>query len=259
MNSLNWPQSWQVLICLLGKSSNHYNFSYTGWQQSFHTNWMWICGSLAHVNKNCRKLQILIGIITTFSENFIQNKQVWPQLQPKTWSEAILRMYRSLNHFIIDSLQKCFLEAVIDCLEIQSWLKSEIVPNLMSSLSKAASKMHFWRLSMIKWCKLLYILKINHWLVVAPPHPPRLPKTKTTITTTATTTTTTTTTITYTLAPSRLPCGPTACHRLGRPHPTTRHNHTTCGTSWSTNHDSPPTTLLWVDTTSWPNRLWSRM
>ena len=121
---------------------------------------MWICGSLAHVNKNCRKLQILIGIIPTFSENFIQNKQVWPQLQPKTWFEAILKMYKSAHHFIIDSLQKCILEAVIDCLEIQSWLKGEIVPNWMSSLSMAASKMHFWRLSMIKWCALLYILRM---------------------------------------------------------------------------------------------------
>ena len=121
-----------------------------GWQQSFHTIWMWICGLLAHVNKNCRKLQILIGIITTFSEKIFQNKQVWPQLQPKTWSEAILRIYKSVHHFIIDSLQKCILEAVIDCLEIQSWLKGEIVPKWMSSLSKAAFKMHVWRLSMIE-------------------------------------------------------------------------------------------------------------
>ena len=98
--------------------------------------------------------------MSTFSENFIQIIQVWPQLQPKTWSEAILRIYKSLHHFIIDSLQKCILEAVINCLEIQSWLKGEIVPNWMSSLSKAASKMHFWRLSMIKWCKLVYILRM---------------------------------------------------------------------------------------------------
>ena len=34
------------------------------------------------------------------------------------------------------------------------------IPNWMSSLSMAASKMHFWRLSMIKWCKLLYILRM---------------------------------------------------------------------------------------------------
>ena len=74
------------------------------------------------MNKNCRKLQILIGIIPIFSENFIQNKQVWPQLQPKTWFEAILKIYKSAHHFIIDSLKKCILEAVIDCLEIESWL-----------------------------------------------------------------------------------------------------------------------------------------
>ena len=85
---------------------------------------------------------------------------MWPQLQSKTWSEAILRIYTSLDHFIIDSLQKCILEATIDCQEIQCWLKGEIVPKWMSSLSMAASKMHFWRLSMIKWCKLLYILRM---------------------------------------------------------------------------------------------------
>ena len=39
----------------------------TGWQQSFHTIWMCICGSLVNVNKDCRKLQIVIGIIPTFS------------------------------------------------------------------------------------------------------------------------------------------------------------------------------------------------
>ena len=89
---------------------------------------------------------------------------MWPQLQPKTWSEAILRIYKSAHHFIIDSLQKCILEAVIDCLEIQSWLKGEIVPNWMSSLSITASKMHFWRLSMPltmgKMVQLLYFLRM---------------------------------------------------------------------------------------------------
>ena len=67
----------------------------------------------------------------TFSENFIQIKQVWPQLKPQTWSEAILRIYTGLDHFIIDSLQKWILEAAIDRLEIQSWVKGEIVPNLI--------------------------------------------------------------------------------------------------------------------------------
>ena len=73
---------------------------------------------MAHVSKNCSKLQILIGIMSTFSENFILINQVLPQLQRKTWSEAILRIYSSLDYFIIDSLQKCILEAAIDCLEI---------------------------------------------------------------------------------------------------------------------------------------------
>ena len=46
--------------------------------------------------------------------------QVWTLLKPLTWSEVILRIY-------------------IDRLEIQSWLKGEIVPNLISSISMAAS------------------------------------------------------------------------------------------------------------------------
>ena len=54
----------------------------------------------------------------TFSENFIQINQVWPQRQPKTSSEAILRIYSSLDHFHIDNLQKCTLEAAIDRLDI---------------------------------------------------------------------------------------------------------------------------------------------
>ena len=74
---------------------------------------------MVHVSKNCSKLQILIGIMSTFSENFIQIIQVWPQLQPKTWSEAILRIYKSLCHFIFDSLQKYIVEAAIDRLDIQ--------------------------------------------------------------------------------------------------------------------------------------------
>ena len=90
---------------------------------------MLICGLLVHISKNCSKLQILIGIMSTFSENYIQIDKVWPQLQPKTWSEAILKKYKSCTILSINSLQKCILEAVIDCLEIQSWLKGENVPN----------------------------------------------------------------------------------------------------------------------------------
>ena len=120
---------------------------------------MLICGLLVQISKNCSKLQILICIMSTFSENYIQSNKVWPQLQPKTWSEAILKKYKSCTILSIDSLQKCILEVVIDCLKIQSWLKGEIVPNGMSSLSMAASKMYFWRLSMIKWFALLYFSK----------------------------------------------------------------------------------------------------
>ncbi len=55
----------------------------------------------------------------TFSENFIQIIKVWPQLQPKTWYEAILKKYKSCTILSIDSLQKCILEAAIDRLYIQ--------------------------------------------------------------------------------------------------------------------------------------------
>ena len=74
------PTTW------MSKNENHFYCLQklsTGWQQSFHTIWMWICGSLVHVNKNCRKLQILIGIIPIFSENFIQNKQMGKVYQQK--------------------------------------------------------------------------------------------------------------------------------------------------------------------------------
>ena len=69
--------------------------------------------------KICIKYKNFIGIIPTFPENVIQIDKVRPQLQRKRWSESILRIYTSLDHIIIDSLQKCILEATIDCQEIQ--------------------------------------------------------------------------------------------------------------------------------------------
>ena len=96
----------------------------------------------------------------TFSENFIQINQVWPQLQPKTWSEAILRMYKSLHHFIIDSLQKCILEAAFDRLDIQLGTISPFNQDWISRQSMTASKMHFWRLLMDKMVQLLYFLRM---------------------------------------------------------------------------------------------------
>ena len=114
-----------------------------------------ISAKLVHVNTNCIKYQILIGIIPTFSENFIQIDKVWPRLQPKTWSEAILRMYTSLDHFSIDSLKKWILEAAIDRLDIHFGTISPFNQHWISWQSMAASKMHFWRMSMIKWSKLV--------------------------------------------------------------------------------------------------------
>ena len=98
--------------------------------------------------------------MATFSENFIQINQLWPQLQPKTWSEAILRMYKSLHHFIIDSLQKCILEAAIDRLDIQLGTISPFNQDWISRQSMTASKMYFWRLSMDKMVQLLYFLRM---------------------------------------------------------------------------------------------------
>ena len=95
---------------------------------------------------------------------------MWPQLQPKTWSEAVLKMYKGANYFIIDSLQKCILEAAIDRLDIQLGTISPFNPDWIARQSMTAFKMQFWRLSMIKWftqlCTLLYILRMasNHVL-----------------------------------------------------------------------------------------------
>ena len=74
-------------------------------------------------------------------------------LQPKMWSEAIFRIYSSLDHFIVDSLQTCLLEAAIDRLNIQLGTISPFNQHWISRKSVAASKMHFLRLSMIKWSK----------------------------------------------------------------------------------------------------------
>ena len=108
---------------------------------------MWICDSLVHVNKNCGKVQILIGIIPIFSENFIQINQVWPQLQPKTWSKAILKKYKSCIILSIvngiDSLQKGILEAVIDRLDIQLGTISPFNQDWISRQLITASKNAF--------------------------------------------------------------------------------------------------------------------
>ena len=116
---------------------------------TFFQNWYFYV-KLVHVNKNCAKYQILIS---TISENFIQINQLWPQLQPKMWSEAILRIYSGLDHFLIDSLQKCILEAAIDRLDIHLGTISPFNQHWIFWQSMVASKLHFWRLSMIKWSK----------------------------------------------------------------------------------------------------------
>ena len=105
-------------------------------------------------------MQISIGIIHTFSENFNQIDQVWPQLQPKMWSEAILKKYKSCTILSIDSLQKCILEAAIDRLDIQMGTISPFNQDWISRQSMTASKMYFWRLSMDKMVQLLYFLRM---------------------------------------------------------------------------------------------------
>ena len=131
---------------------------------------MLICGLLVQISKNCSKLQILICIMSTFSENYIQSNKVWPQLQPKMWSQAILKKYKSCTILPIvngiDSIQKCILEAVIDRQDIQLGTLSPFNQDWLSRQSMTASKMHFWRLLMDKMVQLLYFLRMasNHVL-----------------------------------------------------------------------------------------------
>ena len=140
---------------IVGKKAISLFLKLQGYQKVFIRLKCAISAKLVHVNTNCIKYQILIGIIPTFSENFIQIDKVWPRLQPKTWSEAILRMYTSLDHFSIDSLKKWILEAAIDRLDIHFGTISPFNQHWISWQSMAASKMHFWRMSMIKWSKLV--------------------------------------------------------------------------------------------------------
>ena len=112
--------------------SEYLNF--TGLLQSFQTSKLCHLWLISLREKNCIKYQILIGIIPTFSENFIQINQVWPQLQPQRWSQAILKIYTSLDHF--RQPPKMDFGGCHDRLEIQSWLKGEIVPNWISRLSQ---------------------------------------------------------------------------------------------------------------------------
>ena len=59
-------------------------------------------------------------------------------LKPKTWSEAILRIYLSLDHFINDRLQKRILETAIDKLDIQLGTISPFNQHWISRQSMAA-------------------------------------------------------------------------------------------------------------------------
>ena len=88
----------------------------TGWQQSFHTIWIWICGSRVHKNKNCRKWQILIVLYKHFLK--ISFKLIKCGL-----SYSLKRDPRSLS--------KCTKVGTI--------------------LSLTASKKAFWRLPLIDW------------------------------------------------------------------------------------------------------------
>ena len=74
----------QNVKCLTTDSSEKASKILQGYQKVFRHIKFAICAQLVHVNKNCIKYKILIVIIPTFSENFIQIDEVWPQLQPKT-------------------------------------------------------------------------------------------------------------------------------------------------------------------------------
>ena len=100
-----------------------------------------ICGWLVYLKKNALNIKFLLASyphLLTISFELTKSK-----LKSQSWSKAILGIYTGLDHFIIGNLQKWILEAAIDRLEIQSWLKGETVPNWISSLSMAAFKIHF--------------------------------------------------------------------------------------------------------------------
>ena len=63
---------------------NRVHLKITGLLQSFQTPKMCHFWLISKCERNCIKYQILIGIIPTFSENFIQINQEWPQLKPQT-------------------------------------------------------------------------------------------------------------------------------------------------------------------------------
>ena len=67
-------------------------------------------------------------------------------------SEAIFWIYMGLI-----ASNKWILEAAIDRLEIQSWLRVEIVPNGISSLSMTASKIYGPNLYKVwKWPRITF-------------------------------------------------------------------------------------------------------
>ena len=95
--------------------------------------------------------------MSTFSENFIQINQLWPQLQPKTWSEAILRMYKSLHHFITDSLQNLhFFISKYQSFQIEMYSSSIETPLHCSMVSSRVSVQDTWTLTLVSRLKCSY-------------------------------------------------------------------------------------------------------
>ena len=93
-------------------------------------------------------MQILIGIIPTFK--LIKCGLSYSlKRDPRPFSECT-KVCTSLS----------LTASKIDRLDIQLGTISPFNQDWISRQSMTASKMHFWRLSMIKWCKLVYILKM---------------------------------------------------------------------------------------------------
>ena len=124
----------------------------TKFSYNFNVN-LWLI--LVHVIKNCIKYQILIG---TIYPHFLK---ISFRLIKVGLSYSLKRDPRPFSEFTqfwtilsLTASKNAFLRLLLIVLKFNLDWKVKLSP-IECCLSMAASKMHFWRLSMIKWCKTL--------------------------------------------------------------------------------------------------------
>ena len=108
-----------------------------------------ICGWLVYVKKIALYIKFLL-LSYPHSLNILFNSTSVMASNVTQGHSQNLHMFGPFYHWLPP---KWILKTAVDSLEIQLGIISTFNQLWISSISMAASKIHFWRLSMIKWSK----------------------------------------------------------------------------------------------------------